>query len=146
MLNTKKPQVKIIKHHNLKPYKLSTSFSFNLFNRSKIRFIFLFITILFITKQRTQKAPKQINESVSPCHSQDQIEFQAFMSLLILKQIFAFLKVEIGTEVSTKATSIQADTGLSTELAFYSLYTNRSMIYACNLFEVWLFSLYPRII
>lgn len=132
------------KDHNLKPIKLTTGYSFNLFSSSKIRFLFLFITSLFIIKQRTQEAPKQINESVFLCHSQDQIKFQTLISLAILKQIFACLKIEIVIEVSIKATSIQAGTGLSMELARDSQYMNWYMIYACNSFEVWLFSLYVR--
>lgn len=69
-----------------------------------------------MTNQRTQEDPKQINHSLSPCHSQDQIKFQAFMSLAILKYIFACFKIEVVTEVSITVTYIQAGTSLSIEL------------------------------
>lgn len=70
------------------------------------------------------------------CHSQDQIKFQTLIFLAILKEIFTCLKKEIVIEVCVKATSIQAGTGLSVELARDSQYMNWYMIYACNSFEV----------
>lgn len=58
------------------------------------------------------------------CHSQDQIKFQAFMCLAILKQIFECLKIETAAEVSIKAPSIQAGTGLSIDVTHDSWYIN----------------------